>query len=212
MVNSLVIIALKYLEPEYAQTLACIEATGLPVIWADRDGVGNYARAFNEAFKKGASQYQLAWMVSNISFAPEVPLQLAKAFEKVPNLAAVHPAMPGSDHPHQWPGPGAVQPVSFIEWTAPMVHTSFFSELMLNEALAYYYMDLDFSYRARQAGYTLAVDPQCQISHLYLRHKKTDHPISTLRRQLRDWWTPHSRQEMQRLYGPDWEKLMQWKK
>ena len=45
----ILIIALEYLEPEWKQTLDCIEATGLPYVIVSRDGVGNMSRAYNSA-------------------------------------------------------------------------------------------------------------------------------------------------------------------
>lgn len=221
MRNDIVIIALQYEEPEYEQTRKCIEDTGLPVIWANRDGVGNYSRAFNEAFIYGpvedpkgnsgiyrAHDFKYAWMISNITFDPQVPFELADDMDiKLLNLAAIHPAMHGSDHRHQWPdADGLTKIVPFIEWTAPMVRTSVFSKVFLNRELAYYYMDLDWCYRVQSQNIgNVAVCHSAQVGHLYLRNNKK-HRISQIRSALRDHWTPRSQREMARLYGPDWKK------
>lgn len=221
MRNDIVIIALKYEEPEYQETVKCIEATGLPVIWANRDGVGNYSRAFNEAFKYGvvwmpgspdpfmkASDFKYAWMISNITFDSDVPFKLAQYMDASTQIPAIHPAMPGSDHRHQWPYDdiGATA-VPFIEWTAPMVRSSAFRSIPLNEELAYYYMDLDWCYRATKQ-YNLGqvyVAHSAVVNHTYLRDSKS-RTITILRSKLRDWWTPRSQREMARIYGPFWKK------
>lgn len=221
MRQDIVIIALQYEEPEYAETRKCIEATGLPVIWANRDGVGNYSRAFNEAFKNGivwmpesvdpfkkASDFKYAWMISNITFDPQVPFELADDMDiELLNLAAIHPAMHGSDHRHQWPdADGITKIVPFIEWTAPMVRTSAFTTTPLNQELAYYYMDLDWCYRVKEKKLgNVAVCHSARVGHAYLRTNKT-HRISQIRSALRDYWTPRSQWEMARLYGGDWKK------
>jgi hypothetical protein len=221
MRNDIVIIALKYEEPEYQETIKCIEATGLPVIWANRDGVGNYSRAFNEAFKHGVVwmpnaldafmipiDFKYTWMISNITFAPDIPFKLAEVLDKMTNVSAVHPAMPGSDHRHQWPN---IDPcptiVPFIEWTAPMVRTDAFRSVKLNEELAYYYMDLDWCYRISRVHKlgNVAVAHHAVIGHTYLRSAR-QHLVSKIRSQLRDWWTPRSQREMARIYGPGWKK------
>lgn len=212
MRNDIVIIALQYEEPEYEQTRKCIEDTGLPVIWASRDGVGNYSRAFNEAFVRmyhyEDKSYKYAWMISNITFDPVVPFELADDMDnELLNLAAIHPAMHGSDHRHQWPDADRLTKiVPFIEWTAPMVRTSAFRKTLLNEELAYYYMDLDWCYRVQSQNIgNVAVCHSAQVGHLYLRNNKK-HRISQIRSALRDHWTPRSQREMARLYGPDWKK------
>lgn len=212
--SRIVIIALKYLEPEYEQTVKCIEETGLPVIWADRDGVGNYSRAFNEAFKKGAEEYDYAWMISNITFDKEVPERLGRVLDENPTIAAVHPSMAGSDHQHQWPDKNkSVEAVPFIEWTAPMVRVSVFEQLPLNNKLEYYYMDLSWSYEVQKIGYSVAVDYKSLICHTYLRNKKgPPNPISEIRKTLRRFWIPEGQKEMIRLYGPNWQQIMNWKK
>lgn len=220
MRQDIVIIALKYEEPEYAETRKCIEATGLPVIWANRDGVGNYSRAFNEAFINGLSvypngniplkrayDYEYAWMISNITFEPDVPFKLAKEMDEILGIAAIHPSMHGSDHRHQWPdADGLTKIVPFIEWTAPMVRTSAFTTTPLNQELAYYYMDLDWCYRVNEKhiGH-VAVCHSARVGHAYLRTNK-NHRISQIRSALRDYWTPRSQSEMARLYGGDWKK------
>lgn len=210
--NKVCIIALKYNEPEYQDTLACIEKAGVPVTWAERDGVGNYSRAFNEAFfNRKAARYKYVWMISNITFTPMTLSRLVKSMERT-GYAALHPAMPGSDHRHQWPdGSDEIRPAKFIEWTAPIVRSDVFLRNPLDTMLAYYYMDLAWSFEVQRLGYKVGVDHGAQVEHLYLRNRPDDHPVSVIRKQLRSYWTPISRTHMENIYGPEWEHKMNWK-
>lgn len=215
MSNQACIIALKYEEPEYKETIKCIEATGAPVFWADRDGVGNYSRALNEAVRKllnAGIRFEYIWMISNIIFDKGVLPSLVKAMNNNPQMAAIHPSMPTSDHVHQHTdGSFGVKEVPFIEWTAPIVRFNVFANMMLDEKLAYYYMDLSWSHEVKKAGMKVGVDHSVAVGHVYLRNKKSPHPISAIRAKLRDYWTPISQKHMHDKYGPDWKNLMNWK-
>lgn len=212
--NDLIIIALEYLEPEYRQTELCLNSWDFPIVCAKRDGVGNYSRAFNEAFQKtwnNVKNYKYVWMISNITFEKNVPYGLIDAMN-LTGYAAIHPAMKSSDHAHLRPdGSKEIKEAKFIEWTAPIVRTDIFNEEMLDEMLAYYYMDLDWSYRVKQRGFNIGVDHSCTIDHVYLKNKTVNHPISSIRKQLRNYWTPISKNHMKEKYGNGWEELMGWK-
>lgn len=211
------IIALKYLEPEYEQTMECLSRTKLPVYYADRDGVGNMSRAFNEAFDKHVrGRYDFVWFVTNIVFEPEVPYGLAALLRDNPDFAAIHPAMNNSDHKHLWQDQvfrniGNIRQVPFIEFTAPMFRVGTFGEYMLQESTPYYYMDLIISHQIRQDGMMVGVTDERIIGHTYLRNSKSVHPISQIRKQLRDYHTPLSKQYMVDTYGPDWQDFL-WPK
>lgn len=219
--SKVLIVALEYLEDDWQQTKACIEATGLPVVYVSRDGVGNMARAFNNiAIPKNVIYTETRcgvfvndvylWFVTNIVFDKDLPNKLAKAMDET-GFAAIHPAMKTSDHIHQWPdGSGEVKEVPFVEWTAPMVRADVFLNNPLDEMLQYFYFDLDWSYRVKQQGYKVGVHHGAEINHTYLRNKKP-HPISEIRKQLRNYWTPISQAHMESKYGKGWEQLMNWK-
>lgn len=210
------IIALKYLEPEYELTMECLNRTKLPVYYADRDGVGNMSRAFNEAFDKHLrGRYDFVWFVTNIVFEAEVPWMLAPLLRDNTDFAALHPAMNSSDHRHLWKAQGCPlytpREVPFIEFTAPMFRVGTFGEYMLQEATPYYYMDLIISHQIRQDGMKVGVDDGSLVGHTYLRNSKSVHPISQIRKQLRDYHTPLSKQYMVDTYGPDWQDFL-WPK
>lgn len=210
--SKVLIVALEYLEPEWQETKACIEATGLPVVYADREGVGNMSKAFNKAtFEFDQYVFDYFWFVTNIIFDKDLPNKLIHGMDET-GFAAIHPAMKTSDHRHQWPdGSGEVKEVPFVEWTAPIVRADVFLNNPLDEMLAYYYFDLDFSYRVKQQGYKVGVHHGAEINHTYLRNKQKPHPISEIRKQLRNYWTPKSQAHMESKYGKGWEQLMNWK-
>lgn len=211
---STAIISLKYLEPEYQQTIDCIAASGFPVYYADRDGVGNMSRAFNEAFKNHieGKGYEFVWFITNITFEPHVPAMLADWLSNDRTIAGIHPVMNNSDHLHlRDKGTGMAREVSFIEFTAPMFRTNYFSRYMLDENLWYYYQDLELCHRMKQDGFKVAVHDGCSIDHVYLRNSKTVHPVSDARKKLRDYISPLNKQYLNSKYGEGWEKLFGWK-
>lgn len=210
--SSIAIISLKYLEPEYRQTLDCINEEGLPVFFADRDGVGNMSRAFNDAFIKHIKgNYEFVWFVTNVVFAKGTAQVLAKSLRG--NIVGVHPAMPTSDHPFQRPNSlnSGTFPVPFIEFTAPMFRADVFAKYLLDENLWYYYMDLELCHRLHMADYVVSVNHEAQVDHTYLRNSKTVHPVSTIRKQLRDIISKENKQYLNKKYGDNWPQLFAWK-
>ena len=111
------ILSIIYLEPEWQQTKTCIEATGLPVVYIDRKGVGSLSKAINEGAQlcKG---FDYTWIVTNVLFDNFGALELIK---EARNWAAIHPTF-ASDHLHIRHGKGVTE-VPFIEFTAPIVNT-----------------------------------------------------------------------------------------
>lgn len=203
------IIALKYLEPDYQQTLDCLSKVKYPIHFADRDGVGNMSRAFNQVIEKVSSEY--VWLVTNIVFEPSVPEILTRALEEHPDLGAIHPYMNSSDHLHIHKQGEGVRNVPFVELTAPMFRTADLKKFMLCEQTPYYYMDLIISHQIKGLGKGVAVHDGAGVDHTYLRNNKTDHPISRIRRKLRQYHTPLSKIYMAEAYGNDWEQKL-WPK
>ena len=217
VMQKLAIIALKYLEPEWQETQDCLSKVNYPVFYADRDGVGNMSRAFNEAFDKYVKgKFEYVWFVTNITFAPDVPdsllstLQMANEFKL--KFIACHPGMNSSDHVTHWvDGSDIIKTVPFVELTAPMYNCRLFEEYMFCEHTWYYYMDLIIGYHARQDGYELLVDTSVEVNHTYLRKQVKKHPISIIREQLRNHQTPLSKAYMVKTYGEDWQSKL-WPK
>ena len=205
----ILIVLLEYLEPEFTQTLKCVEDTGLPYEVVSRDGVGNMSRAYNSILMDVSWQADYLWFVSNVTFDKEMPYKLAETLEKT-GWAGVHPAMSTSDHKFQWKNGDVPRETPFIEWTAPMVNADLFSHEPLDEMLPYYYMDLDWCHRMREQGHKVGVDHRVEVNHVYLRNKK-EHPIGQIRKQLRNYWTPISQHHMIKKYGKDWQSKL-WPK
>jgi len=197
----ILIVALEYLEPEWLETLKCIEETGLPYEIVSRDGVGNMSRAYNTIINKN-KEADYYWFVSNVTFKPQMPYELAMACETL-GWAGIHPAMATSDHRFQWPNGHEPKETPFIEWTAPMVNAEVFNINLLDEMLPYYYMDLDWCHRVKPKK--VGVLHSQVIGHTYLRNKK-EHPIGQLRKQLRNYWTPISQRHMLQKWGKNWQQ------
>lgn len=203
-IDDICAVVLRYEEPGWTeQTLACCHAAGITkIVIAERDGVGNMSRALNTAIQyTGAMQYKYIWFLTNVTFTPDVPLALMAAFD--PFTACVHPCH-DSDHVHLQKCGHTPEQVPFVEFTAPM-----FRALHLwlldgaDESMPYWGMDLDWSYRAKQAGYNLKVSP-VRVEHVYLRHQKNKYPISALREQLRKMYDGSTTQRLIDKYGADW--------
>ena len=207
--NRLVIISLKYLEPYYENTLKCLQEIPYPILFADRDGVGNMSRAFNEVFERMPFNVEYVWFLTNVTFSPDVPEKLMQVLDSDPNIAAVHPAMATSDHRHLWPG--ETRDVPFIEFAAPMFRAADFARFMLDENTPYYYMDLIISHQLKQEGKRLVCVGDAEVQHTYLRNERKTHPITNIRRQLRDYHTPISKRYMEQTFGADWQTKL-WPK
>jgi hypothetical protein len=205
--KELAIVSLKYLEDEYRQTVNCLSGQSYDVFYADRDYVGNMARAFNDAFIKHIKgKYKAVWFISNITFDSQVPHKLFNNLISN-NLAAIHPAFP-SDHKHIQPdGSGLVKLVNFVEFTAPMFLCEHFEKFMLDDNCWYYWFDLIISKELRENGYKMGVDHGTQIQHVYLRNKKQRPRISAIRSELRDKIiNPLNEKYMRDKYGKNWKE------
>lgn len=203
----ILIVALEYLEPDWKQTMECVENTGLPFEIVSRDGVGNMSRAYNSILMDASWQADYLWFVSNVTFDKEVPFRLAEHLSDS-NWAAVHPFMNSSDHRSHHRNGTVPRETHFVEWTAPMVRADLFDGEPLDEMLPYYYMDLDWCYRMRQLGYKVGVHHGVEVKHTYLRNKEAlgqGNPISSIRKQLRNYWTPISQRHMAHKWGKDWQ-------
>ena len=207
--NRLAIISLKYLEPYYENTLKCLQEIPYPILFADRDGVGNMSRAFNEVFERMPFNVEYVWFLTNVTFSPDVPEKLMQVLDSDPNIAAVHPAMATSDHRHLWPG--ETRDVPFIEFAAPMFRAADFARFMLDENTPYYYMDLIISHQLKQEGKRLVCVGDAEVQHTYLRNERKQHPITNIRKQLRDYHTPISKRYMEQTFGADWQTKL-WPK
>ena len=186
--------------------------------YADRHGVGNMSKAFNVAYLELKSRYNMyyhgsiadhykaVFWATNVTFDQELPEQMYNLLMSDDNIAAVHAAH-HSDHAHLQPGREA-QEVPFVELTCAMFRTEVFRKIgLMDEDMPYWGMDLDWSYRARQAGYKLYSHPG-EVKHTYLRHIKHKHPISRIREQLRQHYDLSTQQALVKKYGNEWRKIV----
>ncbi len=100
--SKVLIVLLEYYEPDFQETVKCVEATDLPFEVVSRDGVGNMSRAYNSILMDPLWKADYLWFVSNITFDPDLPHKLAYEMAKG-EWAALHPSMSSSDHRFQWP-------------------------------------------------------------------------------------------------------------
>lgn len=199
-------IVLIYEERDWTQqTTACLRAAGLDNIhYVDRDGVGSMAKAFNRGARQVLSKRKppkYLWFVTNVTFPAALPGAMLEKMEETTTAAAIHPAF-DSDHPHIRKPDGEWIP--FIEWTAPLVRVDAWQDVgELDEAMPYVHFDLDWSQRAKQAGWVLMATDAARMGHTYL-WKDAPEPISHLRRQLRAIRHESSVARMVEKWGPDW--------
>jgi hypothetical protein len=210
-------IVLYYEEPGYFDsTMKCLTASGLnrDTIIVTREGVGSMSKAFNEGVLKAGGEFSssdyLLW-ITNVSFDPKLPFQMLSQMQADNKIAAIH-ATHKSDHIHLQSK--AYKEIPFIELTMAM-----FSGVALNdvggmdEQMPYWGMDLDWSYRARQKQYKLAVSGTPEVTHTYLRHSTRNnprmvHPISILRERLRALRDAQTLQALTKKYGTNWKQKL----
>jgi len=186
--GKIVAIVLNYTEPGWTpDTMRCLRDSGISsTITVDRAGTGSMSKAFNGA-RKAVTQHaskgaEYAWFITNVTFSAEVPISLLSRFSD--DVAAVHPAMRNSDHSFLRE-PREAKEIPFTEWTAPMVSIDALEKVgWLDDRMPYVHFDIEWSYRAKKAGFRLLVDGCCEVSHKYL-HSNHDHPISLQRHRMR---------------------------
>lgn len=204
--NKCIIISIIYHEAEWMQTKRCIEATGLPVHYVERKpkGVGSLAEAINRGFQdSNATDYQYAWIVTNITFEPAVANLLIDSMDMT-GVAVLHPSF-DSDHNHERPdGSKQIKAVPFVEFTAAMVRTKVFKDYPLDEDCPYWGHDPDHGVRLWKDGFVTAVDHGVTINHTYIRNSKSIHEATRIRKSLRRAADQPTRDALERKYGKDW--------
>ncbi|MFT3704650.1 MAG: hypothetical protein QM802_19955 [Agriterribacter sp.] len=201
------IISIVYLEPEWIQTKRCIDATGLPVYYVERNpkGIGSLAEAINRGYKEAKGhEYEYVWFVTNITFEPHVPYALCDSLDMFINVACIHPSF-DSDHIHERnDGSGKVKSVPFVEFTSAMVRTSVFNNYPLDEDMPYWGHDPDHGVRLWLNNHAVAVDHGVQIGHTYIRNNTKGHFVTSRRKIERAMMDEPTCNALQAKYGPDW--------
>lgn len=220
---SVTILALRYLEPDWAATQECIEKvesrnSKVEIHYVDRipPGVGNMAEAINRGFTE--ISYQLSviskyvWFVSNVTFSPDLLPRLIEAMDRT-DYAAIHPAF-NSDHLFCRPVTNNQQPITllapFIEFTAPIIRSEVFAEFPLDESLPYWGHDLDWGYRLWQAGHKIGVlqSDHSLLGHTYIRNANQLPLVTRQRHALRRASNASTRHRLAQKYGDNWRTLI----
>jgi GT2 family glycosyltransferase len=206
------ILAIKYEEANYAETVKSIKREDIPVWYVDRNpaGVGSLAEAINRGLKESGLISEFCWITTNIRFNPGTYLALVNAMIENPDLAAVAPAYL-SDHAFLRPSKEVelLKGIPFMEFTAAMVRTKVLREFPLDEDMPYVGFDLDWGYRVRQAGYDLASLKTAYVGHEYIRHSKRE-PITRRRLQMRKMADAKTTAKLVEKYGANWPDLMNY--
>lgn len=211
--KNVLIVAIKYEEPEWIQSWDSMAQCACPIIVCDRSGVGNMAKAYNEGFKNSReflARYDYVWFLSNVTFNDELLPGLIQAMEEN-NLDAIHPHF-NSDHKHlrESKNGGIVEEVPFIEFTAPLIRTRLFNLFSLDEDMPYWGHDLDWSYRVKLAGAKLGVHYGLTIGHTYIRNNEAGHTVTNIRRKLRKLWDKPTQNKLIEKYGNNWREKVKY--
>lgn len=124
------------------------------------------AGSINRAMKR-LEQYGYAWQYTNdVTCTPEVLASLVGRLKKNPKLAAVQPSMP-SWHAHLNPRiRGGCEEAIYLEWAAVLVNMAAWRDIgPLDQGFNFFSCDIDWSWRAKQRGWKLAVDYSVRCGH-----------------------------------------------
>jgi len=201
-------LVLGYQEPDWTKrTVQCALDAGVAAVLVipRLNGTGPMTPVFNRGMEVLGNFYPWVWHLTNVEFGKGA---LGKMLEVATDkTAAIHPVF-NSDHTHLRGDKGNEngQDIPFVEWTAPLVRTAAWQDAgPLWDKLGYWGMDLEWSYRARQAGYNLQVCTTAALKHEYLRVKdKAEHPITRARRQIRAKSDKATEEALISVYGGDW--------
>jgi hypothetical protein len=204
-------LVLGYAEPGWTRKTvdrALMAGLSPVIVLPRRNGIGPMSPIFNKGMevleKWPKRQFGWVWHLTNVGFDKDA---LDKMMELAGDeVAAVHPVF-DSDHAHlDRRKVKESGPVPFIEWTAPLVSIKAWQDVGgLDNKLGYWGMDLDWSARARDYGYTLAVCKDVQLEHVYLRRKdRAEGPITGARRLMRDQSNRETEDRLIELWGEDW--------
>lgn len=200
-------LVLGYKEPNWTkQTVDCALRAGCSpvVIIARQDGTGPMSNIFSEGMllmKEFGVDW--VWHLTNVSFTINMLSELLEHVD--PSTAAVHPGF-SSEHPHLQAAAADGSQVPFVEWTAPLVSVRAWQDVgPLDAKMGYWGFDLDWSYRAKMAGYSLKTCTSCMLAHTYLKKAdKAEHPVTTARRTERARHDQATEAELVRKWGKHW--------
>ncbi len=211
--KDLTILHIRYLEPYGTQIYDLVMDVDCKKVFVNRspEGIGSLAEAINRGIKEVDTEY--CWIVTNNTFAPTAPYKLLDEIKKHEKMAAIHPCF-DSDHsflrPHVFKG--IIEAfVPFVEFTSPIVRTQVLKETPLDEDMPYWGHDLDWGFRVREKGYSLAVHHGVEINHVYIRNQKEKHPITKMRWDLRKSHNMSTTGYLVLKYGKNWKRKLSYK-
>lgn len=209
-------IVLHYEEPGYFDaTMKCLKASKLDdsAIIVSREGVGSMSKAFNAGVRQiELKEWQYLLWITNVEFSPNLPAQMLEQLKADKSIGAVH-ATHKSDHIHLQSK--KYRDVPFIELTMAMFNPNALEKVgLMDENMPYWGMDLDWSYRARESGFKLAVSGAPEIKHTYLRHAnqfkaqsmRQKYQISIIREILRKHRDQQTVNALINKYGANWKQ------
>lgn len=205
------IVSIIYYEPEWKQTERCIKSLNLPTVFVDRNGVGSLSKAYNKGFDRLIElnpNLTYVWMISNVTFKNDMLSKLVKEMNR--GWDGLHPSF-HSDHEHTRPRlKGGTEECTFFEFTSPIIRTSVFNEIKLDEQMPYFGQDFDWGYRVRQAGYKIGINYDTFVKHEYIRFaaKNKKNPITLERQRLRKETNESTKNRLVEKYGPQWAYLL----
>ena len=132
------------------------------------DNSRGLAGSINWAMKR-IEDYDYAFQYTNdVTSPPEVLGSLVRRLTNDVRLAAIQPSM-ASWHRHLNPMQSdSCAYVPYLEWAAVLVNLAAWKDVgPLDEEFNFFSMDIDWSYRAKQKGWKLAVDYSVRCGHLW---------------------------------------------
>lgn len=206
--NKCTIIAIVYHEPDYAETRKCIEATGLPVHWVERNpkGVGSLAEAINRGVRE-APESEYFWIVTNVTFNPALVEDLIYQMDIMPDYAAIHPAFKSDHEFMRKKDMQDLAPTPFVEFTAPMVRYVPIVTFPLDERMPYWGFDFDWCHTVKTAGYQVGVFHDMELGHSYIRFKGGGNSYTKVRLRKRKLTDESTRRALHNKYGEFWKQL-----
>ncbi len=124
---------------------------------------GYFAGGWNDAMTVLKAYPWVAMLNSDIEgVSPNMFYELVETAQ-LNDLSAISPAF-NSPHAHMQPQGKGLREVSWLDWTAVVLHTDHWLGFNAHEFPGYG-ADLDLAYRMKQQGYRMAVDDRHQIHH-----------------------------------------------
>lgn len=125
---------------------------------------------FNFALEKYYNDYDAFWLLTNDVSVPQGTFEmLVKHLEENPRIGIIQASVNSPWKQMERTKNQGFKYVPFIEIIAPIIRKEVFNKIGLFDSIRFPYgwgNDFDFGYKARRAGFALAVDCDCTMKHL----------------------------------------------